>query len=376
MMIRKIFTYTLLTLIVCSCGGTSKSPSSQGGDLDSMHCARGIAIAHHPNYTSVEIRNPWDTTRLMRRYLLVDRSLDKLPQNMGRGEVIRTPIKRAVVYTSVHASIIEMLHAEEAIAGVCEVQYIDSKPLQQRIADGNIADLGESTSPNIEKILDSGAEIIISSPFKDTGYGAAEKLGIPIVEGADYMESHPLGRVEWIKFYGMLFGTEKIACEIFDATSSEYLQLKALTRNVEHRPTIFADTKYGGAWFVAGGDSYSAQLFADAGGDYIFSSLKGSGSVQLSFEEVLERAIDADFWLIKYFRQTDMNYSALKQEYEPYQNFGAFKRKAIYGCNTSHIKYYELTPMHPQHLLRDLIHILHPSLLPEHKATFYTPLQE
>ncbi len=367
----RILTFILFVVTLCSCAEGVNSP---GGEREKLNFAQGIEITHYADYSEVEIRNPWDTTRLMKRYLLVNRELKELPKSMPRGEVVRVPVRRAVVYSSVHASIIEMLGCEDAIVGVCEVQYIDSEVLQSHISSGKIADLGESTSPSIEKILDIESEVIISSPFKDTGYGAAEKLGIPIIEGADYMESHPLGRVEWIKFYGLLFGADSVASAIYDNTSDEYLSLKKLAHNVEHRPTVFSDTKYGGSWFVAGGDSYNAVLYSDAGADYIFKDDSGSGSVQMSFEEVLDRAIHADFWLIKYYGREDMSYRSLRSEYEPYANFDAFKRRKIYGCNTSRIKYYEQTPMYPQRLLRDFIWIFHPELMADYTPEFFEPI--
>ncbi|MFI3301700.1 MAG: ABC transporter substrate-binding protein [Rikenellaceae bacterium] len=367
-----IITFMLVVSTLLGCA--NHSPLSKG-ERESMHFAQGIEITHYADYTKVEIRNPWDTTRLMKRYLLVSRDEERLPTNMESGEVVRIPVRRAAIYSSVHASIIEMLGQEDAIVGVCEVQYIDSEVLQGRIRRGEIANLGESTSPNIERILDTESEVIISSPFKDTGYGAAEKLGIPIIEGADYMEQHPLGRVEWIRFYGMLFGADSMANAIYDQTSREYIKLKELAQNTPHRPTVFSDTKYGGSWFVAGGESYSAVLFNDAGADYIFKDDSGSGSIQMSFEQVLDRAIDADFWLIKYYGKDNMSYQSLSSEYEPYANFGAFKRRRIYGCNTSAIKYYEQTPMHPHHLLRNLIHIFHPELLPDYTPEFYSPIE-
>ncbi len=364
-----IFIFFISTL--CSCVGGA---DSSGGEREVMEFARGIEITHKGEYTAVEIRNPWDTTRLMKRYLLVNRDLGELPRGMESGEVVRVPLQRVAVYSSVHASMIEMLGKEDAIVGACEVQYIDSELLQGRISSGEVADLGESTSPNIERILDIGSEAIITSPFKDTGYGAAEKLGIPIVEGADYMESHPLGRVEWIKFYGMLLGADSLAHAIYESTRDEYLSLCDLARDVESRPTVFSDTKYGGSWFVAGGESYNAVLYRDAGADYIFKDTEGSGSVQMSFEGVFDAAIHADMWLIKYYGREDMSYLSLRSEYEPYANFDSYKYQKIYGCNTAKVKYYEQTPLHPQHLLRDYIYIFHPELLPHHTPRFFSPL--
>ena len=74
------------------------------------------------------------------------------------------------------------------------------------LQSGTIIDLGEATSPNIEKMVEIGTEVVLASPFQNGSYGPVEKIGIPIVECADYMEADPLGRAEWIKFLGCLQG--------------------------------------------------------------------------------------------------------------------------------------------------------------------------
>lgn len=349
---------------------------SEALSTDSIEYARGFTMSRHDEFTEVNIRNPWDTTQMLQRYLLVDRKMEKLPEGMGQGCVVRVPIEKLVIYSSVHASIVELLHQEERIVGLCEVKYIDSHRLKQRVAEGDVADLGEATSPNIEKILDIGTEAIISSPFKDAGYGPAEKLEIPIIEGADYMENHPLGRVEWVKFYGALVGAEEVADSIFNSTCREYNDLKKLTTNISDRPTLITERKYGGQWFVAGGESYNAVMYTDAGADYIFKDLPSGGSVPMSFESVLDRGIDADIWILKYYNQKELSYSELKAEYAPYANFGAFKNRQIYTCNSFDKPYYEDAPMHPHLILRDYIYIFHPELLPDHTPKYFLRMTE
>ncbi|MFI3289831.1 MAG: ABC transporter substrate-binding protein [Rikenellaceae bacterium] len=348
---------------------------SEPTSIDSIQYAKGFYIARHEEFTEVVVRDPWDSTRQLQRYLLVDRNREELPEGMGRGTVVRVPIEKMVLYTSVHASIIEFLREEERVIGLCEVKYIDSKSLRSRLKDGLIADLGESTAPNIEKMMDIGTEAIVSSPFKDSGYGPAEKLGIPIIEGADYMENHPLGRVEWVKFYGMLVGAESVADSIYRTTCNEYNKLKRLTAEIKERPTMIAERKYGGQWFVPSGDSYNAVMYNDAGAEYIFKGEVGSGSVPLAFESVLDRGIHADIWIMKYYNTTDMSYDDLREEYSSYANFDAFKNRQIYACNSYSAPYYEDAPMHPHLILKDYIYIFHPELLPDYTPQYFLPMK-
>ncbi len=362
--------------LLSSCLGNRAVTLSEPNSVDSIHYASGFTIARHDDFTEVSVRDPWDSTRLLQRYLLVDRSLKETPEGMGTGTIVKVPIDNIVVYTSVHASIVELLGSEERVAGLCEVKYIDSKALQARLSAGEIADLGESTAPNIERMMSIGSEVIISSPFKDSGYGPAEKLGIPIIEGADYMENHPLGRVEWIKFYGLLLGAEQRADSIFRNTCREYNELKELAAGVESRPTVLSERKYGSQWFVPSGDSYNAVLYADAGADYIFADRsEGGGSIPMAFESVLDQGIHADIWVMKYYNAVDMSYADLRAEYAPYANFDAFAHRRIFACNSFSSTYYEDVPMHPQLILRDYIFIFHPELLPNYEPKYFFPMK-
>jgi iron complex transport system substrate-binding protein len=289
---------------------------------------------------------------------------------------VRIPLQNVAVYTSVHASIIEQLNATDKIIGVCEPRYIDIPVLQERLKDGTLADFGEATSPNVEKMIEQNVEAVIASPFQNGSYGAVEKLGIPIIEGADYMEETPLGRAEWIRFYGMLFSKYQTADSIFAETEQRYNALKALIPDSIYRPTVFSDKKYGASWFVSRGGSLIATAYKDAGADYVFSELDGSGSTPLSFEAVFDKCIHADFWLIKYNQPEEMTYESLSSEYTPYSNFDAFKNKNIYVCNTGEVPYYEEYPLHPDWLLEDLIRVFHPEILPGAPVRYFQKMEK
>lgn len=372
---RLFFLLNVMLLLLGSCNGNRVLSSHGQSITDSVYYATGYSVRHYDNYTQVDVRDPWDTTKLLQRYLLVDRNSASLPSGMPSGTVVKVPINNIIVYTSVHISIIGQLGGIERVAGVCEPRYIDSPIIQERLQRGIVADIGEATAPNVEKIIDMGAEVIIASPFKDAGFGPAEKLGIPIIQGADYMEPHPLGRAEWIRFYGMLLGQEQVADSIFHATEKEYNSLKELAAGISEKPSVLSEKRYGGQWFVPGGESFIGTLYNNAGGDYIFKELSGSGSIPLSFEAVLDKAIHADIWILKYNSTVDLTYDELRSEYTPYENFDAFKKRRIYGCNTGKIAYYEEVPMHPQWLLKDYIWIFHPELLSGYTPRYFTPLR-
>lgn len=364
----------LLALSSCSNPGKGGGNCASGEKVE-LRYATLLNIERCNGYTRVNVRDPWDTLKIRRTYLLVDAE-SPLPDDMPEGISIRVPVSNAVIYSSVHAAMACETGGLDRVAGVCEPQYLTCRTVRERVESGAIADLGLSTSPDIERIIGLKADVILASPFENSGYGAAEKIGVPIVEAADYMENHPLGRTEWIKFYGLLFGVEARADSIFNATVRNYNSLKEMAGGCSTRPTVLLERKYGATWGVPGGDSYIAVMHKDAGADYVFRSVEGTNSVQMSFENVFDKASEADFWLMKHNSATGLTYEKLRKEYLPYSNFEAFRSRRIFACNSVETTYYDDITLHPDLILKDFISIYHPELLPDYSTVYYKPLEE
>lgn len=375
MKIKSIFLFVYaIFLFSCAGGKGGGTPAAQDGMRYSNLYAEGFEITGYKDFTTIEIADPWDTTKILQKYILVKKGIP-LPDNLPHGTVVRTPVENVIIYTTIHASIWEELHALENVVGICEPEYLTSKKALELLHNGSIHDCGKASSPNVEKIMDIGGEVIIASPFEHGGYGQAEKLGIPIIESADYMETHPLGRVEWLKVFGLLSGREKEADSLFNATVSRYNGLKEIASKAVVRPRLMTERKYGSSWFIAGGASYMAVMYEDAGADYIFRDNPDTGSVPYAFENVFEAASDADLWLLKYGMEGSMTYNDLRSEYKPYEDFAPFRNGKIYTCNTVDTPYYEYIAIHPDYILADFLHIFHPELLPEHELICYKPME-
>lgn len=366
-----------LLLLFSACGRNAETDAPGGiRAADNIRYARNLRIEYADDYISVRIRDPWDTLRLRQHYVLVDRNKPLPARIPSDGTVIRIPATNTAIYTSVHTAIAEQFGVLDRVAGVCEPQYITSEEVSRRIADGRIADIGLASSPDIEKIVDIGTELIIASPFENNGYGAAEKIGVPIIEAADYMENHPLGRTEWILFYGLLLGCREQAEAIFAETERHYLELCKIAAQAVRRPTVVLERKYGPTWAVPAGGSYIGVLHADAGADYLFRDFTGTNVVHLNFEAVYDRAGEADCWFLKYDARSPLTYRMLQQEYPPYAHFRPWKERRIFACNTLESSYYDDITLHPDYVLEDLIALYHPELLPGHVQRYYHPLAD
>ncbi|KAB5260531.1 ABC transporter substrate-binding protein [Bacteroides stercoris] len=358
-----LFLMLTLVLFLSACSGKDKTVSVFiSGDTIPLRYADNLTLVNYPDYIIATLRNPWDTLKTLHTYILVPAS-QPLPIHLPEGTIVRTPLRKSVIYSSVHCSLMDKLGAVGSIGGVCDLKYIKLPVIQDGYRNGTVTDCGDGMNPDMEKIIDLHPDAILLSPFENSGgYGRIEKLNIPIIECADYMETSALGRAEWMRFYGLLFGVVSKADSLFAEVDSCYNQLRKRASLSSSSLSIVSELKSGSAWYVPGGCSTIGRLFNDACGRYAFAEDKHSGSIPLAFETVFDKAGDADVWTIKYNRDRDMTYSDLKADYIGYTGFKAFKTRNIYGCNTVKVPFYEETPFRPDYLLSDLIQILHPEI--------------
>lgn len=435
-------------LLMAACqGGKTAAADAEAGDTLEMKYAKLLTIVKHGDgeessdaaedidyqYAEAIIANPWKTGTMLHRYILIpkgeegDKTVARLAlqRTSGMGcttDTVRTPVERSAVFIAPHCQLMYELGCQQAIRGVCDLNYINIPDVRKRAASagnasaenassGNasaqnsIVDCGSSMAPDIERIIALKPEAILVSPFENSGgYGKLDKLHIPLIEAADYMESSPLGRAEWMKFYGMLFGKDKnisttaageasttaageasttaageastttagkaseatlpASCELradslFAQIEKEYLKLKAEAGKLPKGLSILTERKTGNVWYVPGGQSTIGILLKDANARYIFSDDKHSGSLPMSPEQILAKGSQVDVWAFKYFGGAPLSQVQLLQEYDGYKALAAFNRGNIYQVDTSTVPYFELTSFHPELLLREFIILAH-----------------
>ena len=372
-----------LGLLSCQ-GGKTAAGMEEGGDTLQMKYAQLLTIVSHDEqgYTEVKVHNPWKEGTELHRYILVPKgkeggaTMAKLA-GLAHGEgkkaaalgvktdTVRTPLESNLVFTAPHCQLLTELGCQNAITGVCDKDYINIPDIKSRAqADAKVAhpimDCGSSMQPDIERIIALHPEALLISPFENSGgYGKLDKLRIPIIETADYMETSPLGRAEWIKLYGLLLGSSK-ADSLFSAIEKEYLQLKAEAAKLPLGLSILTERKTGNVWYVPGGKSTMGILLRDAHAKYIFADDQHSGSLSMSPEQIIAKGNQVDVWAFKYFGGNALTKQDLLAEYQGYQALKAFQTGTVYETDTSCEPYFELTSFHPEILLREFIILSHP----------------
>lgn len=402
MKIKNIIFGALVVLLVVACQG-GKTASGEGGDTLQMKYAELLTIVKHNDgaYTEAIIENPWKKGTTLHKYILVpkgkegDETVARLKDDIRENatlqmgshcDIVRTPLESNVVFTAPHCQLMYELGCKNAITGVCDKDYINIPDIKERVklSDGKastsdtdkvIIDCGSSMQPDIERIIALKPEGLFISPFENSGgYGKLDKLHIPIIETADYMETSPLGRAEWMKFYGLLFKSEERSDSLFSSIEKEYLALKAEAAKLPLGLSILTERKMGSVWYVPGGKSTMGILLKDANAKYIFADDTHSGSLAYGPERILSKGTQIDVWAFKYFGGKALSKSDLLAEYEGYKALKTFKQNSIYQVDTSTQPYFELTSFHPEILLREFIILAHPKATQFGKLRFYQHL--
>jgi len=361
-----------------ACAPTPKKQESKQENKEvktKIRYAKGFSISHFTNYTQIIVRNPWDSTHILEKYILVDRNAE-MPANLPEGVIVKVPVQRAAICSSVHIGMWNQLGKINDVVAVCEPKYIDFEVIKKGLASGKIIDLGMATSINIEKLVSIAPDVLVVSPYENNTHDRFKNSGIAVIKDASYMEESPLGRSEWIKFEAAFTGEDALAEKIFNDIEKRYQSLCTQVLRTKNRPTVFTEKKFGDSWYISGGNSYIGRFLKDAGANYMWADMKNAGSVPLSFEKVFTKAINADYWLIKYNdSQSNLTYKQLATEYELYANFKAFKKKNIFAMNSATCPFYEESPMEPDVVLADLVSIFHPEIMLDYKPKYYFKIQ-
>lgn len=379
---RILFICSLSILLLASCKENKKSvkPISETYS-SSILCATGFSIATDEGFPTITVTNPWPNAQQSFTYIFVPK--EKLETNdYPKGNydaIIGTPVEQLVVTSTTHIPALEALGGLEKLAGFPDTQYISSMPARQLISEGKIKELGTNESLNTEMVLEMQPDAIVGFAMdsKNTTYELIQKSGIPVLYNGEWTEQTPLGKAEWIKFFGVLLDKQEEAERIFNGIAEDYNAVKKLAEQADNKPTVLSGALYKDVWYLPAGESWAAQFISDANGDYLWSDTKGTGSLSLSLETVLEKGQTTDFWVSPSQFKT---YAEMLDANTHYSEFKAFKNKHIYTfANTTGptggLLFYELGPQRPDIILKDLVHIFHPELLPEHSPFFFQALK-
>jgi iron complex transport system substrate-binding protein len=368
----------LIPFVSCEKKRSAITELPDGSQRTTLEYAKGFTVAYHDNgLKSVEVLYPFQGATTGYRYLLVPKGRP-LPSTSDGVRVIRTPLNSIVCTSTTHIPLLDYLNETDKLVGFPTTDYISSAKARKHIEEGKVQDLGVDKGLNMERIAMLKPDMVMGYSM-NSEYGQFKKiedLNVPVVLNAEYLEKHPLGRAEWIKFMALFFNKEKEADSIFRLIEKEYIDTQALTDSVLERPSVLSGIVYGDAWFLPGGQNYAARLLKDAGCNYLWALDSSNGFLELSFESVYEKAHNADLWIgvgsfstLKDIQNADRRYANFK----PFQSGEVYTSNARQGAKGGS-EFLELGYLRPDIILKDLVKIAHPELMKEHSLYFHKKL--
>ena len=381
-MIKRLLFISFLILL-CTCKQEKKDsiPVKNPTSNISIQYAKGFTVEKQPSgITIIKILAPWLNSEKIYTYALIPQEI-QAKVSLNRNEydaIISTPVEKIVLTSTTHIPALEELGLLDKLVGFPDTKYISSKAARKRIEAGQIQELGINENLNTEVVIALQPELIFGFSINGSNavYETIQRANIPVVYNGDWVEETPLGKAEWIKFFAPFFNKTNEANLIFTEIEASYLEAKELAAKATKRPTVVSGALYKDVWYLPGGKSWAANFLRDANADYLWSTSNESGSLSLSWESVLDVAQHAEYWIgpAQY-----ASYDEMKSSSQHYQQFDAFKNGKVFSTantkgETGGTLYYELAPQRPDLVLKDLIYILHPGLLPNYEPFFFKPL--
>ncbi len=365
---KRIFGFIAIALLLTACvNKDGKEAGKADGPMEeiTVKYAKGFSVRDSADIRLVDVGKK-------DHFALVHDADAVVPEGYVK---VKVPIERTICMTSLQLSNFTILDAHDVVKGITGTKNLFNEDIKARVKDGRIVKIGMEGEFDPEVVMAANPDVIFISPSKRGGYDVIKEIGITLIPHLGYKELDPLGQAEWIKFIGMFIGKEKEAAEIFAGIESRYNELKEKAANVEQRPTVTSGEMHYGNWHAVGGKNYLAQIFLDAGADYVINDDETSGE-DLEFEKMYALSANADYWRILNSYVGDFSYDALKASESRNEMFKAFKDKKVIYCNMKQTPYYEIAPVKPDVLLKDFVAIFHPELVEkDYQPTFYQLLK-
>ena len=371
-----------LFLFVISIGGCKQNDKTRNARItastNEIQYAEGLEIYKYQGYSVVKVTRPWPEAKESFTYVLQEKN-SIIPDSLKQFSIIPVPIQSIVVTSTTHIPALEMLGVENTLVGFPNTDYISSEKTRKRIDSGNIREVGTNETLNTEVLIDMAPNVIVSFGLNDSNptLDNLQKSGLKVLLNGDWAEQSPLGKAEWIKFFGALYGLDSKANTIFSEIEKEYTNTLALAKKASSKPTVLSGAMFQDQWYVPQGESWASLFLKDAQSNYLWADTKGTGSLPLPFEKILEKAQNAEYWI------APGDFSSLKQMTDAnphYKQFKAFQNKNVYSFagkkgKTGGVLYYELAPNRPDLVLKDLVKIIHPELLVGYDPFFFEKLK-
>lgn len=378
--------FLFMTLLAFTGCNNNRKPSDQEQELSegkevSLGYAKGFRIIHFPGYKKLIVKNPWQGAEDKTfSYWLVDRNKEVPDELIGK-KIIRTPVEKVVCLSTTHIALLEFIDEISTLTGLSSPRFANNEKVKDALSRGEIIDVGYEKKLNFEKIVHLKPDLVMGYGISSSMTAYLEKLdelGITVVMNGEYLERDPLAKAEWVKFVAEFYNKDKIASNRFDKVVQEYNSVKQIADNSKNNPQVLSGLPWKGVWYVPGGKSFAAKLIKDAGGNYLWAENSTKEAIPLDIEIVYEKSLRADCWINPGAALSVKDILGVDQrlkELEIIKNGRIFNNNALTNKSGGN-DYWESGVTNPHIILKDLVKIFHPNLLPDHQLVYYQKLKK
>ncbi len=329
-----------------------------------LRYAKGFEVRVIDGIKVVTVGQIGEPTQKPHSYVLVPRGTE-VSFRLKDAQLIEVPVRSVAGLSQIHASHLIKLGLARRLKAFGSLELLKHSKLRQRISQGKILEAGSDVEKIQRTCFKEGIDLVVDVGTGDPRdrFNSLIQMNIGVIKFRDYLEPHPLGAAEWIKFTALFFNYESLAEDIFSVVEARYNRLKKMTRKCRFRPTVLLNSMYRGRWHLPGRDSFWGQILFDGGGTYIFNRAPGQSVHELGFEKLLDIAGQAKFWVAPEIK----NENHLLERDPRHNRFSAYTNRRIYGDLNGQMDFLR---NQPDLLLKDLITILHPELFPEEKPVY------
>jgi iron complex transport system substrate-binding protein len=338
--------------------------------------AEKFSIQTVGDYDILSVYSPWQNAASSSFQYLLGSDGENIPDSLKDLTFIKTPLNNVVIMSTTFIPFIDTLGQLSSISAVSGGEFIYNKELGKKINKGLVRDIGYDQNLNYEVLVDLSPDVVFMYGVQTGIIQTVNKLkdfGIPVVLCADYLEPHPLGRAEWLKFFSLFYSELELANDIYIGIEKNYNSIAKSSLTHEERPSVMLGLPWKDSWYIAGGSSYAAKLIHDAGGEYIYKDLENSEALPIDIEAVFYRCLDADIWINP---GVATSLDMILEHDQRFESLNAFQQKSIYSnAKRTGIKggndYWESGIIHPDQILHDLSMIFRDSVQEESELQYY-----
>lgn len=317
-------------------------------DVKIKYAQRFLVDVTNQNYTKVEVNSGQSKFQFYDSIFIPHSS----NYDFKNHKINKKQYHSLAIQSVTYFAYLELINKSSLIKGLSGLDYVAQSDIKKILKKNKVKEISNDGEILIEKLLKINPDLFLIYPYELKSAKQYNRKGIETLLVAEYLESTPLGRLEWVKFFGLIFNEYPTSQNIFNEKEKTYLKLK---QNLDTLKTVFFNLPFNDNWAMPSSQSVTVNLAKDAGLNYVYKQETSQDNLVLSKEKVWNDVMQSEYWIIIASRPKNYKLKDLLKEESIYKDFKAVKNNNVIFCNTSTTNYFTRGSVQPEIMLKDLI---------------------